>query len=94
MCPGFTNDLQVIDEARKTTVIEKELARLNIHIACLQETCLADSGSIREANYTFYWQGLSQGSPRQHGNAPKSPGGIRGLRTGNSLTSQSPDKLI
>lgn len=78
MCPGLTNDLQLIDDARKTAVIDKELARLNIDIACLQETRLADSGSIREANYTFYWQGLPQDSPRQHG---------VGFAVKNSLTS-------
>lgn len=53
MCPGFTNNLHVIDDAPKTAVIDKELARLNIDIACLQETCLADSDSIREAKYTL-----------------------------------------
>ena len=67
MCPGLTDDLQQIDDARKTAVIDRELARLNIDIACLQETRLADSGSIRETNYTFFWQGLSQDEPRQHG---------------------------
>ena len=67
MCPGQTDDLQQMDDARKTAVIDRELARLNIDIACLQETRLADSGSIREANYTFFWQGLSQDDPRRHG---------------------------
>ena len=67
MCPGHTDDIQQLDDARKTAVIDKELARLNIDIACLQETRLADSGSIREANYTFFWQGLPQDDPRQHG---------------------------
>ncbi|CAE1327771.1 unnamed protein product [Acanthosepion pharaonis] len=33
----------------------------------LEKTRLADSGSIREANYTFFWQGLPQDDPRQHG---------------------------
>jgi len=67
MCPGLTDDLQQIDDARKTAVIDRELARLNVDIACLQETRLADSGSIREANYTFFWQGLSRDDPRRHG---------------------------
>ena len=67
MYPGQTDDLQQMDDARKTAVIDRELARLNIDIACLQETRLADSGSIREANYTFFWQGLSQDDPRRHG---------------------------
>nr|KAG5691627.1 hypothetical protein BaRGS_023798 [Batillaria attramentaria] len=67
MCPGLTDDVQQIDDARKTAVIDKELSRLDTDIACLQETRLADSGSIREANYTFFWQGLSQDDPRRHG---------------------------
>jgi len=67
MCPGLSSDLQGIDDARKTAVINKELARLNIDIACLQETRLPDGGSLRETDYTFFWKGLSQDEPRQHG---------------------------
>ncbi|XP_071500369.1 craniofacial development protein 2-like [Diadema antillarum] len=67
MCPGFNNDIEQINDARKIAVIDKELSRLNADIACLQETRLADSGSIKEANYTFFWKGLSQDDPRQHG---------------------------
>ena len=67
MCPGLSSDLQAINDARKTAVINKELARLNIDVACLQDTRLPDSGSLRETNYTFFWKGLSQGEPRQHG---------------------------
>ena len=67
MCPGLSSDLQAIDDARKTAVINKELARLNIDVACLQETRLPDSGSLRETDYTFFWKGLSQDEPRQHG---------------------------
>ncbi|KAK2555651.1 Craniofacial development protein 2 [Acropora cervicornis] len=67
MCPGLSSDLQGIDDARKTAVINKELARLNIDVACLQETRLPDGGSLRETDYTFFWKGLSQDEPRQHG---------------------------
>ena len=55
MRPGLSNDIQLIDDARKTAIIDKELTKLDIDIACLQETRLADSGSIREANYAFFW---------------------------------------
>lgn len=55
-----------MDDSRKTAIINKELTRLNIDVACLQETRLADSGSLRESDYTFFWQGLSQDEPRQH----------------------------
>jgi hypothetical protein len=48
-------------------VIDRELARLKVDIACLQETRLADSGSIKENSYTFFWQGKSSEEPRIHG---------------------------
>lgn len=67
MCPGLSADLQQMDDFRKTAIINKELTRLNIDVACLQETRLADSGSLRESDYTFFWQGVSQDEPRQHG---------------------------
>ena len=38
MCPGVMTDLQQINDARKTAVIDRELSRLNVDIACLQET--------------------------------------------------------
>ena len=59
MRTGLTEDLQAIDDTRKTTVIDRELLRLNIDIAALQETRLPNSGSLKEENYTFFWQGKS-----------------------------------
>lgn len=67
MCPGLPNDLQQISDARITATINRHLARLNIVIACLQDTRLTDNGSIRESNYTFFWQGRLQEEPRQYG---------------------------
>ena len=67
ICPGLSADLQLMDDCRKTAIINKELARLNIDLACLQETQLANSGSLMERDYTFFWQGLSQDEPRQYG---------------------------
>lgn len=57
MCPGFSTDLTNIDDVRKTAVIDAELTRLNIDIAGLQETRLAEEGSLRENNYTFFLEG-------------------------------------
>lgn len=51
-----------IPDARK-----RELLRFGIDITYRQGTRLGDSGSIREANYTFFWQGLLQNDPKQHG---------------------------
>ena len=54
MCPGLSDDLQKIDDARKTAVIDRELKRLNIDIAGLQETRLPGDGSLKERDYTFF----------------------------------------
>ncbi|XP_047470538.1 craniofacial development protein 2-like [Penaeus chinensis] len=67
MCTGLNTDLDKIEDLRKTAVIDRELARLNVDIAALQETRLADSGSVTERDYTFYWQGLSAEERRLHG---------------------------
>ncbi|XP_047498459.1 uncharacterized protein LOC125045298 [Penaeus chinensis] len=56
MCPSLSPDIQQADDARKTAVIDRELSRLGVDIACLQETRLADSGSLREESYTFFWK--------------------------------------
>ena len=60
MTPGFNGqDLSETAELRKTFTIDKELCRLKVDIAALQETRLAESGSVKENNYTF-WQGLAE----------------------------------
>ena len=66
MCPGLSEDLEQIDDTRKTAVIDLELARLNIDIAALQETRLLSSGSLQEKNYTFFWQGKPETEHRLH----------------------------
>ena len=67
MLTGLFENLRQINDSRKTTVINDELKRLNMDIATLQETRLADSGSLKENDYTFYWQGKSSNEPREHG---------------------------
>ncbi|KAI8737310.1 craniofacial development protein 2 [Biomphalaria glabrata] len=67
MCPGLTDDLRQIDDARKTAVINNELKRLHIDIAALQETRLAENGMLRETDYTFFWKGKAQDETRIHG---------------------------
>ncbi|XP_047495828.1 craniofacial development protein 2-like [Penaeus chinensis] len=67
MCPGLSPNIQQIDDARKTAVIDRELSRLGVDIACLQETRLPDSGTLREKSYTFFWKGKPPEEPRQHG---------------------------
>jgi len=48
-------------------VVDRELHRLKVDIAALQETRLADSGQVREEHYTFYWQGLGEKERRLYG---------------------------
>ncbi|XP_061714014.1 uncharacterized protein LOC133522360 [Cydia pomonella] len=54
-------------DLRKAAVISMELHRLNISIAALQETRLPDEGSLREAQYTFFWRGKGTDAVREHG---------------------------
>ena len=67
MCPGLSKDLPQIDDARKTAVISQELKRLNIDIAALQETRLPSNGSLKEEDYTLFWQGKAPEEHRVHG---------------------------
>ena len=67
MQTGMSGDLEEVTDVPKTSVIDKELNRLNIDIAGLQETRLAGFGSIKETNYTFFWQGLQEEERRIHG---------------------------
>ena len=65
--PGLPQDLQDISNARKTAVINDELKRMNVDIATLQETWLANAGTLKERDYTFFWQWKSSDEPREHG---------------------------
>ena len=67
MTTGLSASLQDIKDSRKTAVINDELKRLNVDIATLQETRLADSGTLKEKDYTFFWQGQRSNEPRAHG---------------------------
>ncbi|XP_022797664.1 craniofacial development protein 2-like [Stylophora pistillata] len=67
MLTGLTNDIRDIDGARKTAVISRELFRLKVDIAALQETRTAGCGSLTEKEYTFFWQGRDEDEPRVHG---------------------------
>ena len=67
MCSGLSDDLQKVNDARKTAIIGRELAKRNIDIAALQETRLASSGSLKEKDYTFFWQGLESDDRRLYG---------------------------
>ena len=67
MPTGLTKDINDIDGLCKTAVINRELDRLNVDIAALQETRLAGCGSLKEKEYTFFLQGRDEDEPREHG---------------------------
>ena len=67
MTTGLSASLQDIKDSRKTAVINDERKRLNVDIATLQETWLANSGTLKEKDYIFFWQGMCSNEPREHG---------------------------
>jgi len=67
MRTGLSDDLTDIEDIRKTAAIDRELYRLNIDIAALQETRLPESGSLKEDSYTFFWKGKGMEDTREHG---------------------------
>ena len=67
MQPGLMSDLSNVDDVRKTAVIDKELMRLKVDIAALQEMWLTNSSFVKEQHYTFFWQGKPEQETREHG---------------------------
>ena len=67
MLTGISENLQDVSDSRKTALINNELLRLNVDIATLQETRLADSRALKEKDYTFYWQGKGSDEHREYG---------------------------
>ena len=52
---------------RRTAVVGKELERLNIDVAALQETRFEGSGSLKEKTHTIFWSGVKEGERKQAG---------------------------
>lgn len=67
MTTGLSMDLQDISDARKTAVINSELLKLQVVITALQETHLAETGSLREQDFTFFWRGKAADKTREYG---------------------------
>lgn len=65
--PGLSANLQEIDDAHKTAVINNELLRLSVDSATLQETRLAEFGTLHERDYTIIWRGKAADETREHG---------------------------
>ncbi|KAI0208445.1 hypothetical protein LSAT2_006872 [Lamellibrachia satsuma] len=63
MCKrGLATDVNIAQE--KTAIIDRELTRLDVSIAALQENRLASSGCLKEENFTFFWKGKEPEVPR------------------------------
>ena len=54
MTTGMDTDIDNTSDARKTAIINKELLRLKVDIATLQETHLVGQGSIRKNTLCSY----------------------------------------
>lgn len=67
MTIGLSTDIRNISDIRKTAIINNELSRLKVDITALQETRLADTGCLKESDYTFFWQGKQEEEVREHG---------------------------
>ena len=67
MLIGFSNATYLISDIRKTAAINNELLQLQVDIAALQETRLAEPRSLKESDYTFFRQGKKEEEQRQHG---------------------------
>ena len=67
MRTGLIDDLENIQDFRKTAIIDLELKRLNVDIVALQETRLPETGSLKEENYTFFWHGKGLDETLEHG---------------------------
>ena len=52
---------------RKTAGLNEEMKRLSIDTAALAETGLSGSGSLREKDYTIFWQGKGECETREQG---------------------------
>ena len=66
MLTGLSNATDSISDIRKTAAINNELLWLQVDIAALQEVQLAESGSLEESDYTFFWQGKKEEEQKQH----------------------------
>ena len=67
MTTGLSDNLQQVNDARKTAVINNELCRLQLDIIALKETRLPECVIIRERDCSFFWQGKAADETREHG---------------------------
>ena len=61
-------DRETIHRAeRRTSLVAMELAKYNIDMAVISETCFHASGSLNDLEYTFYWCGKPNGERSEAG---------------------------
>ena len=54
---------------RRSAVVAKELGKIGVDIAALQETRLESSGVIKEKEFSIFWSGVEAGE-RRHAESP------------------------
>ena len=59
------NEAQRIE--RRSAVVAKELEKIGVDVAALQETRLEGSGMIKEKEFSIFWSGVEAGERRQAG---------------------------
>jgi exonuclease III len=52
---------------RRSAVVAKELEKIGVDVAALQETRLEGSGMIKEKEFSIFWSGVEAGERRQAG---------------------------
>ena len=67
VCPGLSDDLQQVDDFRKTAIINHKCKTLSINIIALEATRLSSNSSLRQQDYVFFWQEKEPDKPRLHG---------------------------
>ncbi len=63
--PGLSENLQGTNDVWKTAIINNKLLRLRMDMAALEETRLADSGILKEKEFTFFWHWKSAADRRK-----------------------------
>ena len=59
MTPGFSHDLDNVDDSSKTDFVSScwELSRLEMDVVALQETRLPVFGFVEEKEFSYLWHG-------------------------------------
>ena len=77
---------------RRSAVVAKELEKIGVDVAALQETRLEGSGMIKEKEFSIFWSGVEAGERRQAGVSLAVRNDV--LKKMNSLPKAISDRII